>query len=174
MKFGTEKDMTIEQANQELEDSLRTRVQHIVTLPKELDSVKKEAVSTLGTIKWQTKALFAIGFFLIGLSVSLLVLSVFGIIASDSMTGLEIFGIGTLGIADLFGLFFYKPIEVSKRAMEDFAQTVILVQSWLLSIELILRGVDISDREMTMKAGALIQKVSAETVAALEKFLSSE
>jgi hypothetical protein len=174
MKFGTKDEMTVAKANEELEDSLHRRAKAIGQLPADLDAIKEKADSTLGTIQTQTKALFGLGFALIGLSVILVILSVVGVIPSDSVSSMEIFGVGVLGVADLFGLFFYKPIQESRRAMEDFAQTVILVQSWILSTELILRGVDITDREMTMKAGALIQKAAADTVAALEKFLSSE
>ena len=173
-QFGTKAEMTIDKANEELEERLRARALAIGNLPETLEPIREKAESTLGTIQFQTKALFGLGFALIGLSVILVILSVAGVISSDSVSSMSIFGVGVLGVADLFGLLFYKPMEMSKRAMEDFAQTVILVQGWVLSTELILRGVDIKNREMTMKAGELIQKAAAETVAALEKFLSSD
>ncbi len=173
-QFGTKSEMTVDKANEELEERLHARALAIGDLPKTLEPIREKAESTLGTIQLQTKTLFGLGFALIGLSVILVILSVAGVISSDSVSSMSIFGVGVLGVADLFGLLFYKPMEVSKRAMEDFAQTMILVQGWVLSTELILRGVNIKDRDMTMKAGELIQKAAAETVAALEKFLSSD
>lgn len=168
------KDRTVEDENRALEERILIRSDNLTNLPQDVEDMKEKAEKTLDRVQTQTGALFVLGFVLILTALIMLIASVAGWISSDSMTSLEIFGIGTLGVADLFGLLFYKPLEEAKRAMQDFAQTVLLTQGWLLSMELILRGVDIKNREMTMKAGALIQKVTAETVESLERFLSSE
>ncbi len=158
--------------NRKVEQRILDRAQDLhENYPDKIKGIKDKAEKTIKSVQQKTSVLFGLGVGLVIISVILLILSAFGFIASSAVTGLEMFGIGSLGAVDLFGLLFYKPIEESKKALQDFVQAMLLTEGWLLSINVILRGMDLSNADLTVKAGALIQSMTTDTVAALEKYI---
>ena len=134
------------------------------TTSVQLDRVQVTTAKTfraLGRMIWIT---FAFG---LALTVSSLLLFIF------YQRTLEVLGLGTLGVADWLALFFYKPMDRLQKANADFAQQLIILKSWVLSVNLQLLAMRVNDPPTVIEAAKNVQAATVESAESIQRFIEA-
>ena len=140
--------MDIAKENQRLEDEILQYEEGFKDRMKDLESVSRGADETFKSIRKMTLAAYIFGNVLIGISI---ILFVFQVIAALQTPSVEVpeylrtgaIGSGAIGVADLLGLLFYKPIDRMQKATGDFAQLQLISNSYAMATKLIMLGMSL-------------------------------
>lgn len=71
---------------------------------------------------------------------------------------------GVLGMADLVGLYFFRPIEQIRKIMADMSQITVAINSHQTQVSLRLLETDAKDRATMGEAAELIQKAARDSL----------
>lgn len=105
--------------------------------------------------------------FVVGVGVFLLTASMWLFVTQGR--ALEVLGVGSLGVADLVALFFFKPIDRLQKATADFAQQVMILKAWTSSVDLQLLAMDVNDPESLMATDKNLRGAAVQLAKALQE-----
>ena len=151
-----------------------TANQNTITVVKRLQSdinemdkklfplLQKKATGTFRDLRYMVWVAFTIGIVLIVISLLLFIFQ---------ERSLEVFGLSTLGVADLFALFLYKPMDRLQKANADFSQQVMILKSWVLATNLQLRAMDVNEPKSVISAAENIKGLAVELAKAIQTLI---
>lgn len=141
---------------------LQAAVQEVTA--KRKDELQKRASRTFRDLTWMILVTFLFGLVLVTASLLLFVFS---------DRSLSVLGLGTLGVADWLALFFYKPMDRLQKADKDYAQQIIILKSWALSVNLEMVAMNANDSESVRIASKNIRTAGLSAAHALQDFLEA-
>lgn len=124
--------------------------------------LKEKAARTFRDLRAMVWVAFTIGVVLIVVSLLLFIFQ---------ERSLEVFGLSTLGVADLFALFLYKPMDRLQKANADFSQQVMILKSWVLATNLQLRAMDVNEPKSVIIAAENIKGLAVDLAKAIQTLL---
>ncbi|MDD4645973.1 MAG: hypothetical protein PHY99_08290 [Bacteroidales bacterium] len=77
---------------------------------------------------------------------------------------------GGFGVADLTGLFLFRPIEKIKNMMGDMSQIILIISSYQTQAGLRLMQMDVNNRPSLGQAADNINKVTYESIRMIQKY----
>jgi len=115
--------------------------------------IKKQADRTLLGLGIMTWAAFVLGLVLIGTSLALFIIQ---------GKSLDVLGMGTIGLGDLVAILLYKPIDKLQESDLKFAQQLLVIRGWAMTVNLQLFAMDLNDAESVRKTADAIQSATEE------------
>lgn len=152
------------QANKETIDRLKKLQEAVQEITeKQTSQLQSKATKTFRDLVYMTWITFLLGL--------VLVASSFVLFALFQQKTPEVLGLGSLGVADWLALFFYKPMDRLQKANADFAQQVIILKSWALSVNLELLAMDVHKAETVITASKNIRAGTAQSAREIQEFI---
>jgi hypothetical protein len=78
------------------------------------------------------------------------------------------------GVADLVGLFLFKPVDRLKKLMGDMGQITVALNSFQTQVALRLLQLDINNRESVGRAAEYVQQTAADTISLIQDYFEEQ
>lgn len=139
---------------------LQIEVENLATERKtSLEANARSVFRDLRVMIWVT---FVLGFVLVALSV---IWFAFG------KGTPSVLGMGAVGVADLFALFFYKPMDRLQSADKDYLQQIVVLKTWAISVNLEMLSMSFEDRQSLLDASKNVRSAGYFAASSLQDFV---